>query len=212
MRLHDRRQIDLFPGVCIWARPGGHYFAEQDERDRLGVLAIHFDGVEPLEHEAFEVTDTGYAERLINRVVETTRAGQHEVATALLGGLLLDIRSGACVRREGLAGTARHHHDAIQAVVARIRETPGDTPDIADIARRTGYSSDHFTRVFRGITGQTPRDFIINARIERARQLLTESSLTASQIAHALGYDSLFYFSRQFKQRVGVSPSRYRGD
>lgn len=212
MRLRDGRRINLFAGVCIWARPGGLYLAEQDQRDRLGVLAIHFDGVAAPTREAYEFTDAGYAERVLNRVFESTMDGQRVVASRLFDALLTDIRSGDCLRSDDSTGTARHHRSTIQAVVARIREAPGDTPGIAQLAGRAGYSPDHFTRVFREIMGQSPRDFIIDARIARARQLLTESPLTVGQVAHVLGYDTLFYFSRQFKQRVGVSPSAYRAD
>ena len=46
--------------------------------------------------------------------------------------------------------------------------------------------------------------------VSRARQLLAETGLTISQIAEALGFRDVFFFSRQFTQRTGQTPSAYR--
>ncbi len=95
-------------------------------------------------------------------------------------------------------------------IASRIRESPSDVPPITDLARQVGYSADHFSRVFRQVLGQSPQAYIVEQRVGRARQLLTESSLTVTQIADALGYESVYFFSRQFKAKSGISPSQYR--
>jgi AraC-like DNA-binding protein len=56
----------------------------------------------------------------------------------------------------------------------------------------------------------THADFIVEARLNRARQLLLESTLSVSQIADELGYEDVFFFSRQFKERTGRTPTEYR--
>jgi AraC family transcriptional regulator, arabinose operon regulatory protein len=81
---------------------------------------------------------------------------------------------------------------------------------VRELARETGYSPDHFSRVFKQVTGQTPQALKVQARLERARQLLTESSLSISMIANALGYEDVFFFSRQFKEKTGRTPTAYR--
>jgi len=78
------------------------------------------------------------------------------------------------------------------------------------MASQAGYSPDHFSRLFKRILGISPQAHAIRVRIDRARQLLIESSLTISQIADALGYDDVFFFSRQFKARTGQTPGQYR--
>jgi len=60
------------------------------------------------------------------------------------------------------------------------------------------------------VTGETPKDYMIRARLERAATLLRESSQTIGQIADALGYRDAGFFSRQFKQKLGFSPARFR--
>jgi AraC family transcriptional regulator of arabinose operon len=54
--------------------------------------------------------------------------------------------------------------------------------------------------------------FAIRQRVQRAQQLLRGSSMQISEIADALGYVDVYFFSRQFKQATGVSPSTYRRD
>ena len=53
-------------------------------------------------------------------------------------------------------------------------------------------------------------DHPLAARLARARQLLAETGLTISQIAETLGFRDVFFFSRQFTQRTGQTPSAYR--
>jgi YesN/AraC family two-component response regulator len=54
------------------------------------------------------------------------------------------------------------------------------------------------------------KTFLARARVERACQLLAESTMNVSQIAETMGYSDIYFFSKQFKQFVGESPLRYR--
>ena len=91
-------------------------------------------------------------------------------------------------------------------------EDPRASVAIADLAAEVGLSPDHFTRVFKQVLGMSPQAFRIQARITRARQLLSHSSLSVGQVAEAVGYEDLYFFSRQFKQQTGVSPRHWRGN
>ena len=109
----------------------------------------------------------------------------------------------------GTASAARRREAALKAA-ALIRDEPGRTWRIADLASTAGYSADHFTRAFKEALGRTPQDFVVHARIERARQLLAESSLPIGRIAELLGYASPYFFSRQFRQLTGRTPREHR--
>lgn len=218
MRLHEGQTIDLRPGIGLWMRPNRTYIAEQDEENRLGVTFIHFDLAEqqqPPAEEVHGITDAGYGDALLRRVVELWRDpadARKGVAEALLHAFLVDLTTEHDRYKPEFVGTARHHRDQVMAAAASMRAAPAAIPSVAELARQAGYSPDHFTRIFREVLGQNPSEFAINQRIDRARSLLSESSLSIGQIATTLGYDSVFYFSRQFKERVGVSPSAYRND
>lgn len=70
----------------------------------------------------------------------------------------------------------------------------------------------HFCRFFKGAMGKTAVQYINGFRIERAGVLLRESALPVSEIAEAVGFSDLNYFSRTFKKIKGKTPLEYRKD
>jgi len=55
----------------------------------------------------------------------------------------------------------------------------------------------------------TPRQFIIEIRINKAKQLLTDGTLKISAVAEKCGFTNQYHFTRVFKSRVGLTPSEY---
>ena len=82
--------------------------------------------------------------------------------------------------------------------------------DLDSIASEAGYSRFHFVRSFRDTYGRTPRAYLSERRIERARELLRTANLTVTEICYLVGFSSLGSFSARFKENVGVSPSEFR--
>lgn len=78
------------------------------------------------------------------------------------------------------------------------------------LAAEAGYNPYHFARLFKRSTGQSPYDFVIARRLERAKRLLQEGEQTILQVSLAVGYESQGHFTSLFKRRVGTTPSRYR--
>lgn len=107
-------------------------------------------------------------------------------------------------------GLQLFHRRTIHDLVARIQENLASVPPVSEMAARCGYSLDHFGRVFRKVMGCGAQEFVMKARVARARQLLLESGLSVKQIAAELGYNSPFFFSRQFKAIAGESPTEFR--
>ena len=81
---------------------------------------------------------------------------------------------------------------------------------IANMAQIIGYSTVHFSRMFKQATGQTPRQYLIRYRINQAKQLLKTTELSIVTIAYQVGFGSHAHFSTQFHQLVGVTPQMYR--
>lgn len=79
------------------------------------------------------------------------------------------------------------------------------------MAEKVGLSKSRFYTVYKDIFGNTPIDDLIQARVERAKNLLTYGRKTTEEIAEELGYLNTTHFIRQFKSCTGVSPQRYRG-
>ena len=67
-----------------------------------------------------------------------------------------------------------------------------------------------YRELFRSITGTSPIEYITRLRIERAKDLLTQTDMTVSEVAEAVGYDTRHYFQSLFKRRVGKTPGEWR--
>lgn len=68
----------------------------------------------------------------------------------------------------------------------------------------------HFCTAFRKATGFTPHQWLVRMRMERARQLLSTSTLTITEIALAVGYQTPSSFTQAFRSAVGITPTAYR--
>ena len=81
---------------------------------------------------------------------------------------------------------------------------------VNEYAKKLNISSCWFIRCFKRYTGKTPQQYIMDIRINKAKELLYSSSFCCNEIAQSIGYADSLYFSRIFKQTVGVSPLAYR--
>jgi AraC-like DNA-binding protein len=79
--------------------------------------------------------------------------------------------------------------------------------DIADAACLSPY---HFCRLFKRWLGTSCMKYLTNVRIEKAKQLLQDSSLSITQICFDIGFNDLTHFERVFKSQTGMTPSAYR--
>jgi len=80
---------------------------------------------------------------------------------------------------------------------------------LAQIAEHVHYSRSYITEQFQKSTGMSVAAYIFERRIERAKEYLMQNQLTISQISERLGFSTVQYFSKCFKDAVGVSPSVY---
>jgi AraC-like DNA-binding protein len=78
------------------------------------------------------------------------------------------------------------------------------------IADELGMAEVTFRRKFRAATGAPPHEYVLHARVAEAKRLLGESDLPIKSIAQRLGYNDVYFFSRQFKRFAGVPPALYR--
>ncbi len=75
-----------------------------------------------------------------------------------------------------------------------------------------GMSRSQLYRKFESITGLTPNDFIRSVRLKRAAQLLRGSSYNISEISDRVGFNSIKYFNKYFKEEFGFTPTQYRSN
>ena len=95
--------------------------------------------------------------------------------------------------------------------VALVQERLSDSDlQIAEIASSMNLGQSQFTRKIKALTNYTPVEIIRRMRLQKAKTLLLSSEKTVSEIAFAVGFTSLAYFSKCYKEEFGVSPTESR--
>jgi AraC-like DNA-binding protein len=82
--------------------------------------------------------------------------------------------------------------------------------DVAALARSASVSPAYFSRSFRLAFGETPHQYLMSRRMERAMALLRAGDRSVTEVCFAVGFSSLGSFSSQFRRFVGDSPSAYQ--
>ena len=81
---------------------------------------------------------------------------------------------------------------------------------LADLAAVAGVSQFHFSRLFKQSMGISPHKYLLQQRVERAKQLLKNSKLAIAEIALQCGFNSQSHLGKYFREFTGVTPSSYR--
>jgi AraC-like DNA-binding protein len=112
---------------------------------------------------------------------------------------------------QGRAAAAEADLEArLRRARAFIDERFHEPIDLDDIARQACLSRYHFLRSFRRVFDVTPHQYLTQKRLERAKELLSESDLPVTEICFEVGFHSLGSFSSLFQRHVGHAPGRYR--
>jgi AraC-like DNA-binding protein len=83
---------------------------------------------------------------------------------------------------------------------------------IAEMAAMAKLSEPRFTVLYREFFKVSPKQDLIQIRLEKAKYLLMNNAVTVQEVANMTGYDSVYHFIRQFKKVVGCSPGKYYSD
>ncbi|HEX3829506.1 MAG TPA: AraC family transcriptional regulator [Sporichthyaceae bacterium] len=105
-----------------------------------------------------------------------------------------------------LAVAAEDATDPIAIAARYIRSNLARPLTVADIAEQVNMSASAFAHLFKEFTGSSPYQFLQQARLARARVLLTAGESTVGEVAKAVGYRSVSHFGSEFRRRFGVSP------
>lgn len=198
-------------GALFFLTGGERYRASHNPGKPLRVFAVHFEREDRLAEDlrkrfAIRIRDPLLYDALCGRIVAAWEAGDDQAAAVWLSAALTEARESYSER--GVGKSTRRKR--IETVMNYASENGFAELRVEDLARRYGASREHFSRVFSEETGFTPQEYLVSRRIDRARTLLVTSDYDISRIASILGYRDIFFFSRQFKERVGVSPSSFR--
>ena len=129
-----------------------------------------------------------------------------DVAYELAGTALAEAREQPTRGRQ----ISTLHQRRVAELVRHMEQRIDERHAIAELARRSGISPYHFVRVFRSVTGATPHQWLLRARLRAAAQHLAATSARITDIALEVGFEDLSNFVRSFRAEFGVSPRQYR--
>ncbi|MDQ8197134.1 helix-turn-helix transcriptional regulator [Pelagicoccus enzymogenes] len=204
--------IPFATGTAILLYPGDEVYAERHDASGMRNIGLHFTFTETAKSkkqiEAFRQRSTQL--RRLSLIHEMARylseipVSQNEEASDWATKIFLVFA------RDWLLGPEDPRDQIIRAQVERIKERPYECLPTEELAQEAGLSLSQYRRRFAKLTQTQPRTFSILQRLETAKRLLLESTLNIDQIAQALGFRDTPFFSRQFKQKTGTSPSDFR--
>lgn len=144
--------------------------------------------------------------RNLIEIVKTSLPGYPQQIAALTLQILGHINT--------TANHLEYSDDPVGKLIAKakfiIHESFQEALDMEQLARQLpmGYSA--FRKSFKQLTGHSPNQYHLNLRLNRAKDLLNSTILNINEIALQTGFESVFYFSKLFKKKHGVSPRSYR--
>lgn len=118
---------------------------------------------------------------------------------------LLQVIFGRFVRMWSQSALA--NRSKIDAALTYIHEHIENNLDVSRLAEICGYSEGHFYRMFKEHMGVTPNAYVARCRVEKAIQLMQQSTLSIARIGALVGYNDALYFSRVFRKTTGQAPS-----
>ena len=98
-------------------------------------------------------------------------------------------------------------HSQFRRILSLIEERLPEKISVKEMAREVGLSESHFSRTFKHITGETPHQFALRLRLERASAALARSSSVGiASIAAECGFFDQSHFTREFRKKFGITP------
>jgi AraC-like DNA-binding protein len=133
--------------------------------------------------------------------------GSCEELAIQLAARVLALESG--VKREN-CGAQPAPLARVSRVIRTIENEPGAPTDLAGLARLARLSPYHFLRTFQVLTGVTPHQYLLRARLRRAAVRLLAGKRNIAEIALDCGFGDLSNFNRAFRAEFGMTPRMYR--
>src|ERR1051325_1293339 len=142
----------------------------------------------------------------------TARARQGMAHPEIMEEVAFEL-AGAAV---GVAGRSRRgpspaqHHGRLTRVLRYMAAHSAAPHKLTGLASMANMSPYHFLRTFRAVTGVTPHQWLLRARLRDAAGRLASTSTPVTKVALDVGFDGLSNFTRSFRAEFGASPRRYR--
>lgn len=157
-----------------------------------------------------------FASSCIQVLLDEARSNQsrfpytHAVVRALIIHLTEKYRENRAESAVNPAAPDQHSAYKLDRMIDFIDARLSEHLTLDRLAQRVGVSRAHFARRFRDLTGMSPHQYLMNRRVEKAKKLLKETSISLANIALEVGFSNQAHFSAAFHAMTGLTPSHYR--
>jgi transcriptional regulator GlxA family with amidase domain len=147
-----------------------------------------------------------HANDLLRNRSSTADAALNCLVAELLGYLVQSREAKEPLSQPGI----QNDYPELRSAIEQIANDPKRAWRAGELAKLCGLSERHFFRRFKEATGFSPINWLRRERISFAQAKLLERGSSIKQIADQVGYNDVFFFSRDFKRHTGSCPSEYR--
>ncbi len=186
--------------ICDWMK-----FDTEGENDYIESVGIVTNL--PVLH-----ADDGFISHLVRNILSeyySQKSRRTKMTDSLIKMLLMKMGENF-ERFSDSQQTSDLHYNALCELREKIYRNPQMKWNVDTMAADVNMSRSHFQHVYSEMFKISCMSDVINSKIEKAKEILSETSCTVSQVAAMCGYDNEEHFMRQFKKIVGVTPTGYR--
>jgi AraC-like DNA-binding protein len=140
-------------------------------------------------------------------ILKADKPGDEYLASGLASHLLSFMMSASSRQKIGYVDNTNQMMNKAKMIIV---ESMYEDISPESISNQLNMSYSLFRSTFKKYTGFSPKEYQIELRLKKARQLLQYSSLSVKEVGFNIGFNSPYHFSKLFKKRMGVSPLEYR--
>lgn len=153
-------------------------------------------------------------ERIVNYVPHQTNNHFRRLLACDVQRLLLlidyHIQTDGDKEHTGYTADKWSAHSHIYSLIRYMEHNYNQNINLHQLAGRSGFTPSYVIRLYKEMTGLTPLQYLLELRMNAAISYLQTTSMSVQDIAHSVGFPSIHYFSRIFKQKFGNSPTEWK--
>jgi AraC-like DNA-binding protein len=122
------------------------------------------------------------------------------------------LRSGSHSLPFNQAHTKKMYSDknSVKQAVDFLSANSNRNITLTELAHEVNYSPYHFLRIFKNSTGRSPSEYLLDIRIEKAKDLMKYTNYSITQVCYMIGFNNTSHFTQAFKRKTGMTPSAYK--
>ncbi len=195
-----RYGADGEPFVCDWVD-----FDGENDREFLDSLELEI-------NRPIRFIDSDFMSSLIRNITSefySMSSRRVKMLDNLMKTLLMKL-SETGLRKDNIQLSSEPHYSSLIDLRAKIYRNPQMKWNVDSMAADVNMSRSYFQHLYSEVFGVSCMTDVISGKIEKAKEILSETNCTVAQVASMCGYDNEEHFMRQFKKIVGVTPTKYR--